>query len=654
MFTRYAILGTLLLTPLVHSETTDNLQVLKSVKNAVYEVVLKKPETDTLSYAEKLPHELLSFQQRNDKYYSIGSAFPINETEMITAWHVIVPGSGGLSNGYAIRDAEGKIYEIDKITGFSNRKDYLIFTLKDKKFKTWLKPAAKREVQQKIFAIGNALGEGIIARDGIFTSETPETYEGKWNYIRFTAAASPGNSGGPLVDAKGNFLGIVLRKSENENLNYALPSEIFINTKREGKIQYNLAYRFTNTILRDRSDYARDYSVPASFAEIDAKLIKANTELSQNLVKNFFNNHKKDYFPYGPGGIKILNNAGNSLFPMMVAQTDDGVWSHFEPEKKERVETEDNGLIVYGSLRGVYVQYMRTPRKIKPAQLMADQKQFLDLSLKHVRIERKFAGQKIRVTSFGQPAKSYTHADRYSRKWQISEYPIHYADEKMITYSSMVPDGIVTLIVRDSTGKIDMDLRFDMLELLNYMTFSYYGRLSDWKDFYQSTNYIPDEFKTHRLEFNDGKELKLQTREISSTLSGNDFKLSADSDMRMDFGFTLNGSELRYVHMDTMFGENVNTSTSLSVFRVSKPAAELPEAIHHGWGNIINQRLPFDRSVRYSDGKSSLNLVTPALFLKKGNDVDTAFYLRYVIDGKAEDAILKTKVERISTGIKLN
>lgn len=638
----------------VFAEASEGTQVLKSVKSSVYEVVLKKPEADTLSYAEKLPYDLLSFQQRNDKYFSIGSAFPINENEMITAWHVVVPGNGGLNRDFAIRDGEGKIYEINTVTGFSNREDYLIFTLKNKKFKTWLKPAPKREIQQKIFAIGNALGEGIIARDGILASETPETYEGKWKYIRFTAAASPGNSGGPLVDAKGNYLGIVLRKSENENLNYALPAENFSGAKRTGKIQYDLTYRFTNTILRDRSNYLKEYKLPQAYNDLDDQLVKANTELSKNLLNTFFKNHQKDYFPYGPGAVKILNNGNNNLFPMMIAQTDDGVWSHFEAEKKEKVELEDNGLIVYGSMRGIYMQYMRAPRNVKPAQLMRDQKAFLDLTLKYVRIERKFAGQKIRVTSFGAPAKSYVHSDKYSRKWVISEYLIHYADEKMVAYSTLVPDGVVTLIVRDSTGKIDMDFRFDMIELLNFMTFSYYGRISDWKAFYQTPEYLPDEMKAHQLDFSEGKQLKLKTREVSSVIDGGDFKLTADSDMRMDFGFMLSGDRLSYVHMDTMFGENVNTSTSLSVYRVSKPTPDLPEAIHHGWDSIINQRLPFDKSVRYSDGRSSINLVTPSLFMKNGADVDSVLYLRYVIDGKGEDAALKAKVEKLATGFKLN
>src|SRR5690606_41865411 len=59
--------------------------------------------------------------------------------------------------------------------------------------------------------------------DGLYTSDTPEQQDGRWKWMRFSAAASPGNSGGPLVNQDGKVIGVVMAKSPNENLNYALP-----------------------------------------------------------------------------------------------------------------------------------------------------------------------------------------------------------------------------------------------------------------------------------------------------------------------------------------------------------------------------------------------------------------------------------------------
>src|SRR5581483_8096915 len=82
---------------------------------------------------------------------------------------------------------------------------------------------AKPSLNSVVYAVGNALGTGVVIRDGLYTSDTPEDENGRWKWMRFSAAASPGNSGGPLLDQDGKVIGVVLMKSPNENLNYALP-----------------------------------------------------------------------------------------------------------------------------------------------------------------------------------------------------------------------------------------------------------------------------------------------------------------------------------------------------------------------------------------------------------------------------------------------
>ncbi|MCT7094643.1 trypsin-like peptidase domain-containing protein, partial [Salmonella enterica] len=62
----------------------------------------------------------------------------------------------------------------------------------------------------------------------LYTSQTPEEQDGRWKWLRFSAAASPGNSGGPLLDKDGKVIGVVVMKSPDENLNYALPIDLVL------------------------------------------------------------------------------------------------------------------------------------------------------------------------------------------------------------------------------------------------------------------------------------------------------------------------------------------------------------------------------------------------------------------------------------------
>ncbi|MFW6150039.1 MAG: S1C family serine protease [Chloroflexota bacterium] len=62
-----------------------------------------------------------------------------------------------------------------------------------------------------LVAIGNALGEGISATEGIVSRlDVAITVRGNTlrNLIQTTAAVNPGNSGGPLVDMRGDVIGI--------------------------------------------------------------------------------------------------------------------------------------------------------------------------------------------------------------------------------------------------------------------------------------------------------------------------------------------------------------------------------------------------------------------------------------------------------------
>jgi serine protease Do len=83
-----------------------------------------------------------------------------------------------------------------------------------------------------VVAIGNALGEGISATDGIVSrkgvSITDDTGLTRYNLIQTNAAINPGNSGGPLVNMAGEVIGITNAKISAvgvEGMGYAISSQ---------------------------------------------------------------------------------------------------------------------------------------------------------------------------------------------------------------------------------------------------------------------------------------------------------------------------------------------------------------------------------------------------------------------------------------------
>jgi serine protease Do len=82
-----------------------------------------------------------------------------------------------------------------------------------------------------VVAIGNALGQGIRATQGIISATgitiTVDTGTTLYNLLETTAAINPGNSGGPLVNMRGEVVGITSAKLSAvgiEGMGYAISS----------------------------------------------------------------------------------------------------------------------------------------------------------------------------------------------------------------------------------------------------------------------------------------------------------------------------------------------------------------------------------------------------------------------------------------------
>ena len=90
----------------------------------------------------------------------------------------------------------------------------------------------KLRVGDWVVAIGNSLGLGITAKEGIVSrlkvSMTVSAQETLYNLLETSAAINPGNSGGPLVNMAGEVIGITSAKISAagvEGMGYAIPSQ---------------------------------------------------------------------------------------------------------------------------------------------------------------------------------------------------------------------------------------------------------------------------------------------------------------------------------------------------------------------------------------------------------------------------------------------
>jgi hypothetical protein len=87
--------------------------LLPTVRAATFEVVAAKADDSNVTYERPLPLDQLPYQERNDHYRSIGTAFAIGEGRFVTAFHVFLDGVNSLQGPLMLRDEQGHVFAID-------------------------------------------------------------------------------------------------------------------------------------------------------------------------------------------------------------------------------------------------------------------------------------------------------------------------------------------------------------------------------------------------------------------------------------------------------------------------------------------------------------------------------------------------------------
>ena len=162
---------------------------------------------------------LLVMEDTNGQPLSLGSGFFVGDGQIATNFHVVE----GAARGYAKLVGQETKFNIEGYTAIDKKRDLII--LKVTAFGSQIISLGNSnlvEVGQTVYAVGNPRGlEGTFS-DGIISSIRPV---GTDKLIQITAPLSPGSSGGPVLNRKGEVIGVsVLTIRDGQNLNFAIPS----------------------------------------------------------------------------------------------------------------------------------------------------------------------------------------------------------------------------------------------------------------------------------------------------------------------------------------------------------------------------------------------------------------------------------------------
>ena len=150
---------------------------------------------------------------------ALGSGFFINNDQVVSNWHVVE----GATTAYALSVDERKKYKIEGIIAMNPKQDLVILKVSGEGSPLPLGDSNIIQIGESIYVTGNPQGWTGTFSIGVISSFQMR-YAGK--RIQITAPVSPGSSGGPVLNDKGEVIGVVYAVHggpDAQNLNLAIP-----------------------------------------------------------------------------------------------------------------------------------------------------------------------------------------------------------------------------------------------------------------------------------------------------------------------------------------------------------------------------------------------------------------------------------------------
>ncbi len=571
---------------------------------ATVEVVVPKPVHDSLTYEKTLPLELLPFGIRNDRYIPIGTAFAIGPNRFVTAAHVLRAAAES-SMGYPlVRGTDGKVREVKSILAFSSREDFGVFSVQGDDSNAFLEVAQQWSIGSAVYAVGNALGEGIVIRDGLLTSETPEERNGEWKWIRFSAAASPGNSGGPLLDSHGGAIAVVLGKSPNENLNFALPIERVLHADpKSGHMDFRESFRLPVMSATTVASFQREFPLPQPFSGFASEVNRAENDFFEQAQAQYLQENGTAIFPQGSGSEKLLAKTYSERLLSVITQEDDGTWDVSEPSGITTGSLGGGGVIEYGTSARWTVVKLRRPDDVSLDSLFSDSKLYMDLVLRGVRLNRSVADQAIRITSLGTAKQEEWLTDGYGRKWQLRVWHLEFNDFALVSFALPKPDGCAALMLMVPSGLVQATINQGRL-LANLIYTNYSGSLRDWRSFLGEKRLIPEVFDRIRIDAQYDATFQYASSRIRFSFDENIQNIKPDSWLTLYFSYYRDGKRIVWDVAEINVGEDHKGTSTVRVSRRVRPPSGFGSDESADWEQVVSRKGDYDGRPNHSQGST--------------------------------------------------
>jgi hypothetical protein len=440
------------------------------------------------------------------------------------------------------------------------------------------------------------------------------------------------------VDRDGKVIGVVLRKSENENLNYALPINEVLQAPGKAVLHFKLKYQLDNMDMTSVDTFHEELPLPATYRDLDQAATGTLKDFSAALLKKLLADNRDKLFPNGSGSTLLLNKNYNAIFPQIIMKGEDGNWDAFMPKDTRKADLGKNGFLSYGNIGRTYYLYIHKPDDVSLKTFLGDSKVFMDLMLKGVYVYRQIGSEKIKIVSLGKAHDDLSHVDAYGRKWTIRTWKQEYNDRMFAVFTLPVPGGCVAMLRVDDTGSVYDSHIPDLKVLADFSYLSYYGTFGEWQELLTMKERLPSVFSSLALDIKDGRSFTFRSKRFTASYGSDLMHVTDKSDLNLRFSYFRDNDKVVWDIDGVVIGDDKSNRISYSVFRFPKPPRDLQDDFQSNWKNIEEKKFPYNRSAYYKDETTVINAAHPA-------GPDLFYTVSYLTSGKMEQEEMEKKLD---------
>jgi serine protease Do len=611
----------------------------KRVRAATFEVVVPKPSEGAVKYERPPPFELLPFSERTDKFWPVGTAFAISPDTFVTAAHVLSSAIDGQGGPPVLRDARGKTHAIGQILKYSAHQDFVVFAASVRASQT-LETSETPQLDEPVFAVGNAFGEGVVVRDGLLTSLTPEEQDGRWKWLRYSAATSPGNSGGPLLDAAGKVVGVVIGKSGSENLNYALPIEYVLGSPPVARFEQRFPMRVP--MLRDAIVAKLDLTIPLPLplGEFTRRVVAENLAQYRIERSRLLAEKAAELPPRGKSD-KLLDSVEWAACPMIIVQSKERDW---EPDDGSRENADiANGGKVCTRVSGALTAFSLDRGKDTNPAFYTDRQHAFELLMQGSKLSRGFGAESVDIISLGPPVRDVPHRDRHGRAWSLTTFAVPYLDAHIMAAMLPTPNGYSGLLSFVPRGKLDF-MADALTFATDYFYVTYEGTLPQWQAFLDGPT-RPAALAGVKLT-RDARGMHYRSDRVDFDVPPTLLKLDDSATLQLRMSYSRGGAGVVWSVGAIYVSDEQKDERYFSLARQPKPAQGAPKELADRWADMLDARGQFAPGRGHdADFKKLWRSAVIGAGYRPGDAVGRDATLLYAVSSRIDGAKLPREID---------